>query len=522
MINLKEKIAEFPTSPGVYLMKGETGKIIYVGKAVNLRARVRNYFAKEADSRYQIKFLMNRVKDIDTLVTDNEKEALLLENSLIKKHKPRYNIFLKDDKTYVSLKLTANHPFPSLIVTRKIKKDGALYFGPYSSAQACRETVDFIYRHFRLRTCSDHEINNRSRPCLEYQIHRCTAPCVGYVSQEDYGRQVDQVRLFLEGKSEALITQAEESMKRASDEERFEEAARLRDLLANIKTTLEKQKVVRHGGLHQDLVSLYREGNRGVIALFVIRDGTLIDSRYYPALCLEEEAQVIEHFLNQYYLGSVFIPDEILVSHLPEDSALLAGLLTSIQEKKVVIRAPQKGEKKDLIELAEKNARSQFSRLVNKEYQTQEALKLLQEALGLSKFPHRMECYDISNISGKQATGSRVVFVDGEPDKKEYRHYKIRMDGEPNDYAMMREVLGRRFGHLTAVGAIHELPLPDLLVIDGGKGQLNTALRVLEESGFGQIAAIGVAKGKGAGARAKGLWKGKKEGKFLSPTAKIR
>lgn len=234
---------------------------------------------------------------------------------------------------------------------------------------------------------------------------------------------------------------------------------------------------------------------------------------------------MVDHFLNQYYLGSVFIPDEILVSHLPENPEVLTRLLTERKEKKVVIRAPQKGEKKDLIELAFKNAQAQFSRLVNKEYQTQEALKLLQEALSLSKFPHRMECYDISNISGKKATGSRVVFIDGEPDKNEYRHYKIRMKEEPNDYAMMKEVLGRRF----AVGASFMAPgrdesrpynLPDLLVIDGGKGQLNAALQVLEESGFGQIAAIGVAKGKGPGARAKGIWEGKKEEEIYLPHRK--
>lgn len=520
--SLEKKAAEFPTGPGVYLMKDAGGKIIYAGKAVNLKSRVKSYFSKEAENRYQIKFLMKRVKDIDYLLVDNEKEALLLECSLIKKYKPRYNIFLKDDKTYVSLKLSANHLFPSLTVTRKIKKDGALYFGPYSSAQSCRETVDFIYRNFRLRTCSDHEITNRSRPCLEYQIHRCTAPCVGYASREEYAKQVGEVRWFLEGKDSELTGCIKANMLKASAEERFEEAAGLRNLLQKVETTLEKQKVVRHGGIHKDLVSLYREGRRGIVAMLSIRGGTLVDSRYYPVECIEESACVIDDFINQYYLGPVFIPDEILVSNVPKSTEVLAGLLSERRAKRVVVRAPQKGEKKDLVRLAEKNAKAQFGRLADREYRTQEALKLLQERLGLSKFPHRMECYDISNISGKMATGSRVVFVDGEPDKNEYRRYKIRLEGKADDYAMLKEVLNRRFTAHT--GALPAPPppdsIPDLVVVDGGRGQLNSALQILEESGLGQVAVAGIAKGKGPGARAKGLWKGKKEEEVYIPHRK--
>lgn len=524
--NLQQKISRFPNLPGVYFMKGNGEKIIYIGKAKNLRSRVNQYFRKENDKRYQIEFLMKRVMDIDFIITHNEKEAVLLENSLIKKHKPRYNIFLKDDKTYVSLKLAVNHPYPNLSVTRKIKKDGALYFGPYASAHALRETVDFIYRNFRLRTCSDHEINNRSRPCLEYQINRCTAPCVGLVSKDDYADQVDQVRLFLTGKSDELHQKIEQKMSVAALALQFESAASLRDLLHHIETTLEKQQAVKHFGIHQDFISMVHDEKKALIFLMSIRDGTLIDSRYYPVDTLETEGILLEQFISQYYLAKdVFIPDEILTSRPLPGMTPLIQLLSEKREKKVVIRPPLKGEKKDLIELAKKNAASQFARIIHHEYQTKDALKRLQDALGLPKAPARIECYDISNISGKMATGSRVVFTDGLPDKKEYRQYKIHLTSEPNDYAMMKEVLGRRFHSLNPPlkirgGERGSYELPDLIVIDGGKGQLNVALEVLIEMGFSQIPVIALAKGKGAGSRAKGLWEGKKEEEIYIPHRK--
>ncbi len=511
MSSLPEKISKFPTTPGVYIMKGEGDKIIYVGKAKNLRTRVRQYFG-DHDGRYQVSFLMKRVHDIDILITHTEKEALLLENSLIKKHKPRYNIFLKDDKSYVSLKLTTHHPFPSLTVTRKIRKDGSLYFGPYSSAMACRETVDFIYRHFRLRTCSDRELMNRSRPCLEYQIQRCTAPCVNYITQDQYADQVEQVRLFLSGKNEDLMQKIKLSIKEFSQKEAFEEAARLRDLLMSIEETLEKQRVVRHGGLHQDLIAFHREGKKVALALLTVRDGTLIDSRTFVLDSLEEDALMLEHFLSQYYLGEVFIPDEILVSLPLDDTHALTDLLTDKRGKKVGLRMPQKGDKKELLDLAYQNAKSHFVRSVQKEVQVQEALDLLKQRLELPQVLHRIECYDISNISGKMATGSRVTFIDGVPDKKFYRHYKIRLKSEPDDYAMMREVLTRRFQS--------EDPHPDLLIVDGGKGQLKVALQVLQEASLSSIPVMGVAKGSGQGARAKGLWEGKKEEEIYLPHRK--
>ncbi|HBF12188.1 MAG TPA: excinuclease ABC subunit C [Deltaproteobacteria bacterium] len=445
MNSLVNKISEFPIFPGVYLMKNEGGKIIYVGKAKNIRARVKQYFGKEALARYQIEFLMKRVTDIDYLITGTEKEALLLENSLIKKHKPRYNIFLKDDKSYVSLKINVGHPFPSLTVTRKIKKDGALYFGPYSSADACRQTTEFIYRYFMLRTCSDHEFSNRSRPCLEYQIKRCSAPCVGYVSKEEYQRQIDQVRLFLEGRNDQLLDELKSKMESASETTDFEEAARLRDLMSHISSTLEKQHVVHHGAREQDIVCLYSEGAKGIVALLHVREGSLVDSRAISMDVLDEPSDVMEAFLKQYYLGDVFIPDEILASPLPEDMGALQEILSEKKEKNISIRSPKKGDKKEMIELACRNAESQFGKWVKKNRETDEILSGVKDVLGMAEIPHRIECYDVSHISGKHATASRVVFVEGKADKNLYRHYKMQAPAEPNDYLMMKEVLGRRF-----------------------------------------------------------------------------
>ncbi len=510
--DLLNKIQNFPSDPGVYLMKGEGDRVIYVGKAINLRSRVRNYFQKEKDSRYHIEFLMRRVRDIDVVVTVNEKEALLLENSLIKKYKPRYNINLKDDKSYLSLKFTLGQDYPRLIATRQIKKDGGRYFGPYVSADDARKMMNFIYRHFRLRTCSDSELSQRSRPCLEYQIGRCTAPCVGLVSKEDYALQVAPVVLLLEGKNKELMDGLIVAMQAASVREEFEEAGRLRDLIKAIETSLEKQNVLRLGELEQDLVVLYREGEQGVVACLSIRGGALIDSRYYPVRCVGDDNTVLGDFLRQYYLLQDFIPDEILTHPEPVQDDSFLQILEEKKGKKVKLRTPQKGEKMELIDLALKNALSQFTRLVKKEEDVAESLAKLAESLHLAGPPARMECYDISHHSGKQATASRVVFINGLPDKSHYRHYKIQGQDTPNDYAMLHEVLSRRFAT--------DEDRPDLLVVDGGKGQLSVVLQALDDVGVTGIPVVSIAKGQGPGARAKGLWKDKREEAIYLPGRK--
>ncbi|MBX7149448.1 excinuclease ABC subunit UvrC [bacterium] len=515
---LASKVSEFPANPGVYLMKDAKGKIIYVGKAKNLKSRVKQYLPVEGDGRYQIKFLMERVQDIDYLVTDTEQEALLLENSLIKKHKPKYNVFLKDDKTYISLKLTLTHPFPRLVATRNVKKDGSLYFGPYVNAQACYETADFAYKYFMLRTCSDHEFSNRSRPCLEYQIKRCTAPCVGYVTESQYGKQVNEIKLLLLGKNEELKKELKNKMLLLSEQEKFEDAAPLRDALNHLEQLLEKQKVVKHTGENQDYVTLYRENEQGMIAVLSVRNGDLVDSHYYPVVSVEMDTEVLGSFMNQYYLTTPFIPSEILVSTTIPDVEALLEFLREKKGKKVCVRNPQKGDKKDLMELAQKNAIAQFARKVHKKFENTEALSRLEKALDLKNPLKRIECYDISNISGKNPTGSRVTFIEGEPDKNLYRQYKIRSMDTPNDYAMMMEMLMRRFDKedINNEGDA----CPDLLIVDGGKGQLGVALEVLKDLNIESVPVIGVAKGQGQGVRAKGLWDNKKEEEIYLPGRK--
>src|SRR3990167_8828381 len=511
--NFSEFVATMPGVPGVYLMKDGREKIIYVGKAKNLKSRVKSYLTNDP-TRYQLRFLMKRVVSIDYLVCQNEKEALLLENSLIKQHKPRYNLQLKDDKSYVSLKLGMSHPFPRLEVTRHIKKDGALYFGPYTSAEACRGTLDLIYRNFKLLTCSDHEIKNRSRPCLEYQIKRCTAPCVGYVDQEAYAFQVTPVRLLLEGKNNELLQILKQKMEMASAQENFEEAASIRDAIQNVSTTLEKQNVVKHMGRHQDVIVFYQNEDEILVSLFNVREGTLIDSHYYFFILHEPLVFFIENFVNRYYLTMEYIPDEILMEELPENYQLTEDVLSEKKVKRVIIFSPQKGEKFELLVLAKRNAQSQYARVKNKNFEIQEILEGVRKKLGLSHFLHRIECYDISNISGKHATGSRVVFYDGVPQKSEYRQYKIKLADGPNDYAMLKEVLLRRFEH-----ALEEKNTPDLLLLDGGKGQLNIVKGVLDELHL-NLPFASIAKGRGRGARAKGVWEGKKEEEIYIPGRK--
>lgn len=513
--SLKDKIKYFPREPGVYLMKDNKGKIIYVGKAKNLKSRVGQYWQKEADSRYQIRFLLKKIYDVDYLITKNESEALLLENSLIKKHKPRYNIFLKDDKSYISIKLTIKDKFPKIFPTRSIKKDGQLYFGPYTRADSCRHLLDFLQQNFKLRTCSDHDFNHRSRPCLEYQINRCTAPCVDYVSEKEYhDDQIEPVLLFLKGKSKELIGSLKEKMEINSEKLEFEKASHYRDLMDDIDQLFVKQNVVSHLGLHQDIIHLHRIENRALVAVLSVREGVLIDSHYFPLKSIEPDQELLENFLSQYYLSHEFIPDEILVSiPLPENMSL-TSVLSERKGKQVQIRLPQRGEKKELLELARQNALAQFSRMIDKQITISEQLQNLKNKLGLNKLPRKIEGYDISNIQGKFAVGSQVVFVNGDPDKSLYRKYKIKTKETPDDYQMMYEVLSRRFQNE------NKEDLPNLIMIDGGRGQLNIALKVLEELKINQVEVIGVAKGQGEGVRAKGEWKEKKEEEIYLPNRK--
>jgi len=484
-MDLQETIKAFPNSPGIYRMKNERGTILYIGKAKDLKKRVQSYWSKAAQDRYQIEFLLKKVRTIDCIVTDTEKEALILENTLIKKHKPKYNIDLRDDKTFPSIKLSIKDEYPRIYYTREIKQDGGLYYGPYASAFACKQVIDFIERYFQLRTCSDHELNSRKRPCIQYQIHRCSAPCVGYIDPAKYREIVQEVHWLLEGKSKELRTVIREHMEASSETRRYEDAARYRDLLRDLDKTMEQQKMVSHRGEEQDFIGLYREGEPGMIAVLMIRDGKVSETRWFPFKRLVEDVDVIESFLMQYYDGRHYTPPEIYVQIDLPNGDTLEEHLSEIAGRRLKLKCPRRGDKRELLSLAMRNAREAFRRRSEQAADREETLQALQQNLRLDRLPRRMECFDISNIQGKQAVGSMVRFNDGQPDKTFYRRFRVRTLPEaPNDYAMMYEVLSRRFKKAALPSDDTEgkkWELPDLLVVDGGKGHLNIAQKVLQE-----------------------------------------
>ena len=487
-----DKLTNMPARPGVYLMRDKGGKVIYVGKAKDLRARVRAYF-KSPDGRSQIEFLVRRVDDIETLVTSNDKEALILENNLIKQYKPRYNIRLKDDKSYLSIKVTTQHAWPRILATRKIVKDGNRYFGPFSSAVAARETIDIIEKHFLLRNCTDHNFRNRSRPCLQYQIKRCMAPCVLPIAQEVYREQVRQAILFIDGKQQQLIDELKQRMQEKSDALEFESAARIRDQIEAVEKTLEKQRMVAHWGVDQDIFGLYREGGFIEVQVLLVRQGKLTDNLSYSLEDLEfPDEEIVGSLLTQFYQGHRFIPDEILLPVDLEDCEVREEYLSERKGKAIEILTPQRGDRRHLLQMAEENAKQSFSERHDQEKAREKMLTELQTQLRLKRYPQRIECFDISTIHGANAVGSMVTFINGEPDKNLYRHFRIRtIDASSggDDFGMMLEVLKRRFAR-----GKEEADLPDLIVVDGGKGQLAMALTAMAEIGIEGVEAVGLAK----------------------------
>jgi excinuclease ABC subunit C len=506
---------KFPAVCGVYLMKGEDGVILYVGKAKNLRSRLRSYFAGNGDGRPQIRFLLNRVRDVDTIVTDTEKEALILENTLIKKHHPRYNIHLRDDKTYVSLRLDLNEEFPAPQIVRRVKKDGALYFGPFSSSAAVRDTLKEIYRIFPLRHYPMETCRRRRRPCLFYQIGQCSAPCHGRITAADYQVLVKGVIALLSGRERDVLQLLREKMRRAAAELQFEEAARLRDQIVSIEQTVEKQKVAEAGGGDQDVIGLHREGGEVEIAILFIRQGKLIDRRSYPVQWRLEEEELLSSFLQQYYDRDVFIPEQILLPFLPDDAGALEEWLSERQGKKVVISAPQRGEKVRLVEMAARNAAESNRERGSSREARENVLVEIHGKLHLGRHPHRMECFDISNVQGTFSVGSMAVMIDGEAARNEYRSYRIRTVEGADDFSSLYEILKRRL----ARGRDEEL-LPDFILIDGGKGQLSVLTSVLEELGLtGRIDAAGIAKSRVL-ANVRGRSVEKSEERFFLPGRK--
>jgi excinuclease ABC subunit C len=480
--SLAEILDRLPTQPGVYLMKDRRSKIIYVGKAANLRTRVRQYFQPASgDTRAFVPLLEGIVADIETVVTGNEKEALLLENNLIKRHQPRFNVKLTDDKNYLVLRLDPRAPWPRLEVVRKIANDGAYYYGPYHSATSCREALRVVNRHFQLRICTDHTLSSRKRPCLQYQIKRCLAPCVHKVAVEDYAEQVRFVGLFLEGKSDELLDDLRQRMKEAADRMAFERAATLRDQVRALDSVLESQRVVLDTFVDQDVLGFYREGQAVEIVVLFVRQGKLLGNRAFSFGKQEfPDDEILSSFLGLFYDLQAAPPAEVLLPFGIADTEVKAEWLGEKRGKKVEILVPQRGSRRALVELASKNAAASFVTRRDRSKDAETTLARLQRRLGLAKVPRVIECYDISHVQGTDPVASMVVFEDGEPAKRRYRTFSIKHAQGGDDFASMYEVLARRFRRgreATATGDKDDpWRLPDLLVVDGGKGQLGVAL----------------------------------------------
>lgn len=484
-------IASVPTEPGCYIMYSEDDIPIYVGKANNLRARIRTYIT-ERDSRHTVKFLMRRVAHMQFLVTTTEKEALLLENSLIKQHKPQYNIRLKDDKTYVSIRIDLREEFPRFTVVRRYKKDGARYFGPYSSAQSVRETMRQLHRLFPLRRCSDTVMRTRKRPCLYYQMGQCPGFCVGIVDRDAYHETLEQAIMVLEGRSNELERQLRERIERHVDALEFEAAAVLRDRLFALQRTVERQRTVAVPGAEdRDIFGYYTEGRYAEIQLLYFRGGKMLGGRSWSFAQFEVPMEeLFGSFLLQFYAQNAVIPAEIIIPLDLEDAATLAEILSEERGLKVAVMRPQRGDKVALVEMAMRNAQSSFQEKRMADKAQADLLEQLRQTLLLQAVPHRMECYDISNIQGDKPVGSMVTFDDAKPNKARYRRFAIRAVEGQDDFAMLREVLLRRFRK-----GPEDKDLPDLIVIDGGKGQLNVALAALKDLGI-DIPAVSIAKSR--------------------------
>ena len=495
-MDLQKKVAELPKSSGVYLFRGEGKEILYVGKARSLRSRVRSYFLDARVESPRLDRLVERVVDVDVVVTDTEREALVLENSLIKTHKPRYNVLLRDDKNHPYLKLTLNEGYPRLYIVRHPGSDGAVYSGPYVPASLARKTANLVHRLFGIRNCREKLNGKRPRPCLQYQIKRCVAPCVDdIVSLETYRKSSEDAKLFLEGKNDDLITSLKGKMVAEAEEEHFEEAARLRDNVSMLEDLGIRQKMAGVRGGESDVFGLYREGENAVLQVFSVRSGKVVDrdSFLLEELKTQEDAELVEAALKQYYELGRFLPNTI---HLPYDfseRALVADWLSSKKGSKVEILVPKKGGKRRLVELVNRNARLAYELDFREEgRQTNRRLEALRDVLELVDKPERIEGFDISNIQGSEVVASMVTFERGQPKRSDYRKYKIRSieKGKPDDFAAMREVVLRRYRWVLEQGD----ELPNLVLIDGGKGQLSAALDALEELGLSHLPMVSLAK----------------------------
>lgn len=490
--SVKADAAGAPALPGCYIMRDATGTILYIGKAKNLRARIRNYI-NESDSRYSVKFLMRRVAEIEYLTMASEKEALLLENTLIKRHKPRYNVQLRDDKTYISIRLDPSERFPRLTVVRRRGKDGARYFGPYHDTRAARKTIKHLQRLVPLRVCSDHVLANRTRPCIYHQIKQCHAPCTKLITEAAYQELVKQALLILEGRSEELKKRLERDMSALSEALRFEEAAAIRDRLADLRTTMEPQRSVVQGRVRdRDVLGYYAEGKFLQMQMLFYRNNAMVGGNTYAFDRIEAPVpEILGSFLLQYYESAPLIPAEILLPMELEEQAVLAELLSEKRGAPTILRTPKRGVSVGLVELASSNARHAFAERKGHEKVIKNTLEEVKNILHLPAPPDRIECFDVSTIQGDSTVAAMVVFENGAPVKNRYRRYAIRNIEGQDDFAAMREVIGRRYSR-----ALRENDLPGLVLIDGGKGHLNAAKVVLNDLGLHTLPCAAIAKSR--------------------------
>ena len=488
--NIEEKLALLPHNPGVYIMKDGKGKIIYVGKAISLKNRVTQYFRQNSSHSAKVRAMVARIEDFETILTGTEVEALILECNLIKKHRPKYNISLKDDKTYPYLKVTLQDTYPRVYITRRVQRDGGKYFGPYTNATALHETLKLLKRLFSIRSCKTME---SKRPCLEYHIKRCLAPCADKISREEYMVMIDDIVMFLEGRTEHVEKSLEQRMLQAADKLEFEQAGRLRDQLLAVQKISEKQRIVTGVG-DQDAIGMARSGIGVCVQIFYVRSGKMVGRDHFLLDGSDDETDeaLLRAFLKQYYNQATFIPREILLPMEILEQELLEEWLEKQKNAKVILAVPKRGTKRDIVEMAIGNAKKaledESARIKQTEAQTIGAVLDLGKYLGLSRPPYRMECFDISHIQGSETVASMVVFEDGAPKKSDYRRFKIRSaEGKPDDFKSMREVTERRYGKADA-------EMPDLIIIDGGKGQLSSACEIIRGAGHITVPVVGLAK----------------------------
>lgn len=499
MFQIEEELKKLPGQPGVYIMHDAKDAIIYVGKAISLKNRVRQYFQSSRDKTAKIKQMVSKIARFEYIVTDSELEALVLECNLIKEHRPRYNTMLKDDKTYPYIKVTASEEYPRILFSRQMKKDKNKYFGPFTSAGAVKDTIELIRKIYRIRACGRKlpQDMGKDRPCLYYHIHQCDAPCQGYISQADYQKSVKQAVGFLNGQYEPVMKYLEEKMRTASETMEFEKAIEYRDLLDSVRKVAQKQKITSQSMEDRDIIAMAKDERDAVVQVFFVRDGKLIGREHFHMNLTgsESKAEILNSFVKQFYAGTPFVPHEIWVQEELEDAEVIASFLTARRGQKVRFVVPKMGEKERLVELAEKNAKMVLSqdkeKIKREELRTIGAMNQIGSWIGLSGIK-RVEAYDISNISGFESVGSMIVYENGRPKRNDYRKFRIRTVQGPNDYASMREVLLRRFSHgleetkkLQAEGGDLAMGsftrFPDLLMMDGGRGQVNIALEVLRE-----------------------------------------